>query len=236
MSDTYFGVNGGIKRITIDKSNFINSGGYGEVYRISPDRCAKIYYVQFPVKAKKDTKKVLKAVRNLNIDGMYRIYELLYKGLEFKGYLMSPHEGISLDKMDKDLARRILDMPTDKAINNLVKLENIGFVLTRHNIMISDDLGSNVIVGPDGFTVVDADSYLILPDHDRVEKENGLTIRTLETATPIRAARTLGLTTEEVNTVRENCKRIFFDPNRTLSDKISELEKEKTLGSLVLRK
>jgi len=236
MSDTYLGVQNGIRRITIDKSNFINRGGYGEVYRISPDKCAKVYYVQFPVKAKKDTKKVLKAVRNLNIDGMYRIYDFLYKGLEFKGYIMSTHEGISLDKMDKNLASRILDMPTERVIDNLVKLENIGFVLTRHNIMISDDLGSNIIVGPNGFTVVDADSYLVLPDHDRVEKENSLTIRTLEAATPIRAVRTLGLSSEEENTVRENAKRIFFDPNKTLSDKISEIEKEKTLGSLVLHK
>ena len=236
MSDTYLSFHNGIRRITIDKANFINRGGYGEVYGVSPDKCAKIYYVQFPVKAKKETKRVLRDIRNLNIDGMYKIYEFLYGDLEFKGYLMSKHKGLVLDKMDKELAQRILDMPTGTAINNLVKLENIGFVLTRHNIIISEDLGSNIIVGHDGFTVFDADSYLKSDNHEQVEKENGLTIRTLEAATPIRAARTLGLSAEDENTIRENCKRIFFDPNKTLDDKITELEKEKTLGSLVLRK
>lgn len=237
-NNEFYAVGKGIRKLIVPTERFINKCGYGEVYRIEKDRCAKIYYVKFPVKAKKDTKKVLKKIRNLNIDGMYEIYELLYdkKNLEFKGYTMKKYDGIMLGNMDQNLARRILDMPSEKAIDYLVRLQNINYVLSSNGIYMSDDLASNIIVGDESFQIIDADSFLYRPNRkEDAKKENDGIVRSLVTALPIRAALKLGMPNEELNRIRQNAKRIFMQEDITLSEQLSEIEKEKTLGKLLLK-
>lgn len=228
----------GIKRVNIRPDMFLDHGGYANVYRISKDRCAKVYRVKFPVKAKKDTKKVLTLIRNLNIDGMYSIYEFLYnrKNLEFSGYEESYEEGQELDKMDEDLARKILDMTPDKTINNVVKMEVIKNRLSKNAVYISDDLGSSIIVRNGSFVIYDADNYLFRPDNKiDVKRENELVVATLETALPIKAAMKLKMSPEEIERIRRNSKELFFNSEMTLGERITRIGKEKTLGSLLLK-
>ena len=229
----------GISGLTITPDMYLDYGGYANVYKINEERCAKVYRVKFPVKAKKDTKNVLKVIRNLNIDGMYSIYEFLHdrKNLEFKGYLMSnEEEGALLKYMDEDLARKILDMSPDRTINNMVKMEIIKNRLSKNGVFISDDFGSSIIVRNGTFVIFDADSYLHRPDRMlEVKKDNEEIVSTFETALPIKAAIKLNMSPEEIERIRKNSKEIFLNNEMTLGEKISRIGKEKTLGKLLLK-
>ena len=231
--------NKGIKKLIITPDMYLDHGGYANVYRLNKDRCAKVYNVKFPVKAKKDTKKVLKEIRNLNIDGMYSIYEFLYnrKNLEYSGYEMSnEEEGYLLKNMDEELARKILDMSPDRTINNMVKMEIVKNKLSNKGIYISDDLGSNIIIRNGTFTIYDADSYLYRPDRKPdVKKENEQVILALEASLPIRAAIKLKMSAEDIERIRKNSKELFFNKEMLLGEKISKISKEKSLGKLLMK-
>ena len=233
------GVGHGIRFINVsDDMLCAKPGGYGKVYSLDKDTCAKVYYVKFPVKAKKDTKEVLKKIKNLNIDGMYNIYDFLYsrKNLEFKGYTMEKVDGLRLEEMPTKLAFEILEMPTARAVNNVIKLELIGKKLSDNGIFISDDFGSSIICHDGTFTVTDADSYLYRPERIQdVKKENNELIRTFETAVPIRAAMKLRYQPNEIERIRENSKRIFFEKDVPLSERIYLLEREDTLVKSLLK-
>ena len=234
----YIGVNKTIKNIEIDENKFINKGGYGKVYQLDNALAAKVYYIKFPVKAKKDTKKVLKMVRQLDIPGMYKIFDLLYdkKTLEFKGYTMELVRGTPLSNLTPDIAKKILELSSNRAIDLLVRLENIKYTLSNNNIYMSDDLGSNIFIHDNTFTVTDADSYLYRPQK-RLEilDENDDLVNTLEAALPIRCANVLGLSKEETDRIRENSKEIFLDKRNILANKIEIIGKEKTLMKTLLK-
>ena len=232
------GINKTVKNVEINEENYIGKGGYGKVYKLDDNKAAKVYYIKFPVKAKKDTKKVLKMIRNLDIPGMYKIYDILHdkKSLEFKGYTMELVNGTSLNKITPDMAEKILNLSSDEAIDQLVKLENIKYTLSDNNIYISDDLGSNIILHDNTFTVVDADSYLHRPQNrEALIVENDDVVDTLEAALPIRCATILKYPSDEIEKIRKNSKEIFMDKRNVLANKIQMIKEEKTLIKRLLK-
>ena len=228
----------GIRFINVsDDMLYAKEGGYGKVYSLDRDTLAKVYYVKFPVKAKKDTKEVLKKIKNLNIDGMYDIYDFLYSrnNLEFKGYTMGKVNGLRLADMPTKLAFEILEMPTSYVVNNYIKLDQINRKLSNNGIFISDDFGSSIICHDGTFTVTDVDSYLYRPDRvSDVKKENDELIRTFSTAVPIKAAMKLRYQPNEIEKIRENAKKIFFE-DVPLCERIYMLEKGETLVKSLLK-
>jgi len=235
----FIGVNHGIRKIKIDESRKIDSGGYGTVYDLGNGRCAKVYDIPFPVKAKKDTKLTLKTIRNLDIKGIYKLYELLYnpKNLEFKGYVAETLQGVRLCNLTSEMAYKLLYGPIERPINILIKLETIKNNLSNNGILISDDLSSNIMVHPNGdFTIFDVDSYLVRPkEKATVTEENRDLINTTEAALPIKAARILGMSYEDIERIRQRSKEIFFDKNNSLNVKVKELSKEKSLVKTLLK-
>ncbi len=237
-NNKFFRVGNGISKLEINPDLKIGEGGYGKIYALDKDKCAKVFYVKYPNKAKKDTKEVLKRLKNINYNSIAKIYDFLYdsKNLEFKGYTMERCYGEMLNPMSEDLAKRILNMNSTDAINHYLEFELLKYVLSYDHIMVSDDLSSNIIVGDNSFKVIDCDSYLYRPKKDdEVWKENNSTFSAFTTAIPIRAAIAAGLSKEEIERVRNKSKEIFFNEEASLDDRVEMLNKEKTLVKTLLK-
>ena len=125
----------------------IGSGGDGKIYLLNNDNCLKIFRSPHFEYARN----IIDIISNLNMDGIYRIYNLLYNNKrEFIGYEMKYYQKEDID---------ILTMPIDYTIDNLIKLYNLADIFGKYNIVMHDLLCINIILNSDGITVIDADGY-----------------------------------------------------------------------------
>ena len=125
----------------------IGSGGDGKIYLLNNGNCLKIFRSPHFECARN----IINIISDLNIDGMYRIYNLLYNDKkEFVGYEMKYYKKGDID---------ILTMPMDYTIDNLIKLYNLADIFGEYNIVMHDLLCINIILDNNGITVIDADGY-----------------------------------------------------------------------------
>lgn len=126
----------------------VGEGSTSKVYRLSLDKCVKIYNEACNEKFSKE----IKMIRDLNLMNFYKIYSLLYnKNGDIAGYIMKYYhkEGINL-----------LIMPTDYLLDNLNILLKSFAILSDNNIRCCDLHRNNVILNTSGIYVIDADDYL----------------------------------------------------------------------------
>jgi len=234
----YIAVGKQIKTLEINEDKLINREGYAKLYELNKDKCAKVYYEPVSIKDRKDIKTVIKKIRSLDIDCMYKIYELLYnnQNLAFSGYTRDIINGTPLSNMTPEIAEKLMSMSSEEAMELLIRLEYAKNTLSNNGIYISDDIYSGIIVHDNTFTIGNVDRYLYRPNQrEKIIVENDQLINLIETMTIVRAATILNYPENDKMKVVKNCREIFGNNRNVLANKLETLSKEKTLKKTLLK-
>lgn len=129
-------------------SNFLGKGNQGSVYKIETDKCLKIYNQSGCIRFDPC---VFEIIKELSLDGIYKLYDLLYYGKSLKtvgAYTMKYYQS----EIDN-----ILDEPIDYTLDNINMLYNSILMLSKHQIGLRDSIPSNVILTKDQIVMIDMD-------------------------------------------------------------------------------
>lgn len=128
--------------------NFLGKGTQGSVYRLDDDKCLKIYNQSGCIRFNSC---VFEIIKELSLDGIYKLYDLLYYGKSLKTV------GAYTTKYYQSRIDNILDEPIDYTLDNINILYNSGTILAEHQIGLKDSIPSNVILTKDQVVMIDMD-------------------------------------------------------------------------------
>lgn len=136
------------KTVEFDLENmlFIGKGMFGKVYKINDNTCLKIFGVEH-----KRSEKILKKIRDLELDSYYNIYDLYHdEEKRFFGYSMKYYDNSDID---------ILGISKDYLLENYETMFEDIAVISKKLIEIIDLNYNNVIYTNEGIVIIDADLY-----------------------------------------------------------------------------
>lgn len=140
----------------------IGGGSYSRVYMLPNDSCIKV----FKEIDNGIDKNNLSFINDLKLDNFYQINDFLFDGNNnFMAYTMNYY---------KPSNESILLMPSIYTIDNFNTIGKSIGILTDNYIFISDLHSDNVILGDNGITVIDTDTYAksLFFDKDKLEVRN----------------------------------------------------------------
>lgn len=125
----------------------VGEGSTGTVYRLSKDRCVKIYNEPL----NKNFTLEIKKIRRLKLSNFYEIYDLLYnKKGELAGYIMKYYKKDDIN---------LLTTSTDYLLDNYTTLLKSFNTLAQNNIRAYDLYCYNSIINSNGVYIIDIDDY-----------------------------------------------------------------------------
>lgn len=156
------------KRISVSVGKKIGEGQYGRVYKLSDDKCIKVYKNGCIVSSD-----VFNFIMEANLDNFCKLYRLLYnRKCDLKAIIMRFYVSEDID---------ILTMPMDYVLDNLRGLYGSVVRLAENRIFASDMHTDNVILGSSEITITDFDLYSFseLQGVEQLRKRNILALRYL---------------------------------------------------------
>lgn len=146
-------------QVKYDRSTMkpLGHGKYGEVYDMGDGQVLKRFFDKKHVSysGASGTARVIKTIKNLKLENIYAIREILYKGKyklnrDFIGYVMTKYEPTEIDFTQVDI---------NYLINNYQSIKRDFIQLANKNIIVRDLHSNNVIVTQDKIIIIDVDNY-----------------------------------------------------------------------------
>ena len=142
----YFDKDGKVVHYNLGKP--INSGTFGNIYRINSSKCFKEICTWDGI----PDRDAFNKIAEMKLNNFCRIYKILYSSLGYiNGYVMKYYESEEMD---------LLTMPTEYIIDNFIDMWKSVLKLSKNRIRIRDLHTGNVILNDYGMTIIDMDRYL----------------------------------------------------------------------------